>query len=381
MKQIYYLGGYVSREVEYRKPAAGYNAGSNKMNYIVSLLKSAGFRVTIIAYYHGTISGINRRIVSKVDDREVRIFLPGIDVLSGPFRKITGFSSKLSILLALCKLPKCAHILVYNNNKYAGLLKLVNHFKHFDISLDIEEIQFFYKQGVQKEKEKHIEESMFALASRYITVNDLIYDRFLANGKPNMVLYGNYIAQAKITEKIADGRTHVIFSGSIDRIRGADRAVEAAKYLPDSYCVHLTGGGQAQVVEEIEQEAKNINANAGYEKVILHGQLPADELDKTVQSMHIGLNLQDVENPFEAVSYPSKIAFYLSHGLNVVSSRMSSVLASSLSDVLYYYEGNDPQNIAKAIQEVKVSTFESNVGVLEKRDQKAKHDIGRLFEE
>lgn len=379
MEHIFYLGGYVSEEVQYRKPAAGYNASSNKMKYIVSLLKNAGNRVTIIAYYHGTISGINRKIISKVDDYEVRWFLPSIDILSGPFKKITGITSKLSILFTLCKLPKHAHILVYNFNGYAGLVKLVNHFKHFEISLDIEEIQYYYKQGEQREREKHIEENMFALASRYITVNDLIYDRFLANDKPYMVLYGNYSVQSKKAEKINDGRIHVLFSGSIDRIRGADRAVKAARFLPDNYCIHLTGGGQARVIKEIEQEAKDINVHAGYEKVILHGQLPLDKLDVVVQSMHIGLNLQDVENPFEAVSFPSKIAFYFSHGLNVVSSRMTSVLASSLSNKVSFYEGNAPIEIAKAIMNTQITSFEDNTSILQELDRKAKKDTERVF--
>lgn len=379
MKQIFYLGGYASEEVAYRKPAAGYNASSNKMNYIVSLLKNAGHHVIIVAYYHGTVSGINRRIISKVDDREVRWFLPCIDILHGPLRKLTGISSKLSILWALCRIPKSSILLVYNANIYARMIQTLNRFKHFDVILDVEEVQYYYLQGKERARAKFIEEKMYTLASKYIVVNDLIYERFLDNNKPYMVLYGNYTAQCKISEKNTDGRIHVIFSGSIDRIRGADRAVAAANYLPDSYCLHITGGGQSNVVAEIANEAERINQNAGYEKVILHGQLPMQELDALVQSMHIGLNLQDVNNPFEAVSFPSKIAFYFAHGLNVVSSRMSSVEASRISDRLSYYDGNDPKEIAAAIQRTHILTFEENVSVLEELDRIAKKDAERIF--
>lgn len=380
-KSITYFGGYISDDIAYRKPLGGYNAASNKMNYITDLLKRVGFHVTIIAYYHTLLTGINPYIKKHIDDKETRIYLPGIDVKRGLLRKISGLSTYISVFWAISKLPRKSNLLIYNMPQFSRIISLLQKYKGFNIILDIEEIMYFLADTVKKEKVKKREETLYRIASKYIVVNDLIQPRFLSKEKPHVVIYGNYKIVPKLVEKINDGRVHVTFSGSIDTIRGADRAVECACYLSNNYCVHLTGYGRESVVTQLRKRIDSINNEAGIEKVIYHGQLCEEYLDSFIEGMHIGLNLQDLYNPFESVSFPSKIIFYLSHGLNVVSSKLSCVMASTLSDYLTYFEGNNPESIAIAIRSVRIATYEKNVSYLRELDELAYINMEKLMHE
>ena len=56
----------------------------------------------------------------------------------------------------------------------------------------------------------------------------------------------------------------------------------------------------------------------------------------------------------------------MSNGLPVVSIRIPAVETSNVGDYIYYYDTNDPQNIAQAIKSVPV---DRNLGVREKLNE------------
>ena len=154
--------------------------------------------------------------------------------------------------------------------------------------------------------------------------------------------------------------------------------VETAKYLSYDYELHISGSGAPNFVSEIARKIEKHNKlNEGC-KIVYHGQLSEDKLDELALSCDIGLNLQDVNNPFEGVSFPSKITFYLQHGLSVVSTKMSSVLSSKLvGEVsLCEYSGEE---VAKAVQCVTLKGKEENACVMKNLDERFIENLKNLL--
>ncbi len=380
-KTIYYFGGYAGEEVASRKPASGYNAGTNKMNYITSLLKRLGHHVTILAYYHSQLKGRSKKVVREVDAKETRVHFSNLCIKHGVFRRLSGLFTYLIVFFELLRLPRKSTLLLYNMPQFAGIVSFVQKCKKFDILLDIEEVIYFLHEGKKQKKVQKSEEKLYRLASRYIVVNDLIPPKFLDKNKPYVVLYGNYHTEEKLSEKRDDGKIHVLFSGSIDRIRGAFKAVACAKFLPSNYVVHLTGGGREDILESLREEIGAINTETSSEKVIYHGQLPMIELPSFVQQMHIGLNMQDPNHPFADVSFPSKIIFYLANGLNVVSTAMPSVMQSKIAEHVTFFAEDNLEVIAKAIEKTVVLSCEDNQKCLSYLDNKALKEMEYMLNE
>ena len=228
-------------------------------------------------------------------------------------------------------------------------------------------------------KTKVREERMFHYADGYIVVNDLIYKKYLDNTKKHIVVYGSYDLKDVEYPRCKDGKIHVLFSGSIDKVRGAFLAVSVAKYLPQNYCLHMTGSGTQENVKALVSQIVCSNSKENHCQIIYHGQLSDDELNKLACSCAIGLNLQDVENPFEEVSFPSKITFYLLHGLNVISTRMSSVMASRLKNCVEFAESN-PEDVAKTIKNLQLRTGEENRSCVLQMNQELKEELQWLIE-
>ena len=209
----------------------------------------------------------------------------------------------------------------------------------------------------------------------YITVNDLIYGKYINNGKPHGVLYGVYDSREyEIEECDKEGKTHLLFSGSIDKVRGAGLALEVAKHLTSEYRLHICGVGAKSYVKEVIDKIEEHNAKKEGCEIVFHGRLSEKDLDALALYCDIGLNLQDIHNPFEAVSFPSKITFYLQHGLNVVSTKMSSVLSSSLAEHVEF-GGDSPKEMAQAIMSATLRDKKANMQIMKDLDKSAEESF------
>ena len=88
--------------------------------------------------------------------------------------------------------------------------------------------------------------------------------------------------------------------------------------------------------------------------------------------------MQDSRNPFHAVSFPSKIPFYLARGLSVFSTRLSSVMASKLSPCVTYVDMN-PKSIAEAILAFRPEAPEANRERIAELDREFSEELSRLL--
>ena len=76
------------------------------------------------------------------------------------------------------------------------------------------------------------------------------------------------------------------------------------------------------------------------------------ELKATGAIRHIGLSTQPIDAGFNTTSFPSKVLMYMSNGLRVVSVRIPAIETSSVGDRIYYYDNQDPKEIARVIRSV-----------------------------
>ncbi len=373
---IYYLGWYKSQHVDdFTKN--GNNAATFKMGYVIRKCKELGESVTVVSCCLSDKQGYVPLRRVEVDNLQTEDYLPSLR-LKGVFRKfIPYFRSRYLLKYLKNNLKKEDTLIVYHALGLEEVLKKAKKKIGFNLVLEIEEIYHVDTKCKNPQKAKKDEQKLINLADKYIIVNDLIYDKYVANGKPFVVLYGVY-DQEYDTKKETKTSKQILFSGSLDLVRGVMLALEAAKFLPKEYCLNVCGSGNSSFVDELKEKIIEHNESKKGCEIIFHGELTNAELEKLVCSCEIGLNLQDVNNPFEAVSFPSKITFYLLHGLNVVSTKMSSVLASSFNDCVSFSD-DSPEDVAKTIMEMKLLAEEFIRRKMKMLDESAKTELKKLL--
>ena len=128
----------------------------------------------------------------------------------------------------------------------------------------------------------------------------------------------------------------------------------------------------------VKQTIEEVNA-LGKCKVTYDGLKSGDEYIKFIQSCHIGLSTQNPNASFNDTSFPSKVLSYMANGLRVVSVKIKVLETSSINDFLYYYQGEDPQKIAKAIMSVSVKDNYDSRSVIYKLDNAFSEKLRMLF--
>lgn len=375
---IYYLGYYKSKHIEDFKKS-GSNAASFKMGYVVRSLKEKGEKVTVVSWCPSDKIGRVPLRELQVDEALKVVYLPSVRIPKMPMR-ITAFFRNCAIYRYFMRnVKKEDTVIVYHATSISEPLLKAKQKIGFKLILEVEEIYHADTKMKDRETIKIKEEALIAAADSYIIVNDLIYDKYIHNDKPHMVLYGVYDGQEfSIPTDLDKEKTKLLFSGSIDKVRGSELAIDVAKYLSKEYQLHICGAGAAAYVAELTERIQRHNEEEVGCEIIYHGQLSEDDLDALALSCDIGLNLQDIHNPFEAVSFPSKITFYLQHGLNVVSTKMSSVLASEIAPFVTFGE-DSAEAMAQAIKTVLIKEKKDNMRVMNNLDMRAKEALKSLL--
>lgn len=107
--------------------------------------------------------------------------------------------------------------------------------------------------------------------------------------------------------------------------------------------------------------------------------LIGDDYINLIQKCKIGLSTQNPSAAFNATSFPSKILIYLSNGLRVVTINIPAISNSAVSECLYFYNEQTPQEIAKAIMSVALNTDQDVRSVLKNIDNQFAVDIKKLL--
>lgn len=210
--------------------------------------------------------------------------------------------------------------------------------------------------------------------SKYIFMSDELSRRIVASDKTKkkVMLYGAYRPINSSVKRKNDSLIHVVYSGTSSRVKGGlFTALNASMHLPSNFVFHI----YCRADDGLLAEMKKYN-------VIYEGYVEQQKLNDSISNFDIGLATQNPNLSFNNSSFPSKIANYLSCGLNVVSSKSKSVLESPFSNCVFYYdEDNDGHNCSNAI--ISASKYIDRINnkkIIEDMNRTAKEQLMYLLE-
>lgn len=350
----------------------------NKMNYIAKSLVKSGYEVEIISpswMKDDSNVSFESGYTQKIDENLYVTFCPS-------WRTNNKISRAIKILFSLLWL---CYYLTINTTRNEKLLtyhvywlslpiRIAKFIRRFQLVLEVEEIY----QDVMNVKKvfKEWEDKLIPVADAYLYSTDLLADKISSN-KPYVVIYGEYKSVVKLSEPPRDGMIHLLYAGIVDiHKKGAFNALEASRYLPGNYILHIIGFGQVKLLEEKIKEYNKTNEC----KVTFDGLKTGDDYIKYCQTCHIGLSTQSMEGEYLQSSFPSKILSYLSLGLKVVSCEIECVTRSRIGEVINYYKEDKPEEIAKAIKKVNVQDEFDSSKIIKRLNEDFVSDIDSLFE-
>ena len=353
-QEIKYVGFYQnplgSSKRNYALPA------TNKMDYIISAINEAGFKVVIVTpswmteeneqpFYEATK-------INKLSKWKRVISVNSWKTSNRPFLYVKIIWSWLWLMFWLiCNVKKDEKILVYHSTWLSLPIILAKKINKFHLILEVEEIYsdvFTLNRFFDILERKIIKE-----ADSFLFSTELLIDK-IAEGRPFKVINGNYQIFDILNTPANDGRIHLVYAGIIDSHKaGAFNAVESALSLPENYVMHIIGFGE---VEDLKLRINEINKISKCE-VTYDGLKSGLDFVKFCQSCHIGLSTQKMDGDYLNTSFPSKILTYLGLGLQVVSCEVDCVKHSKIGSYVTFYEIDSPQAIAEAIKKIDVKAL------------------------
>ena len=382
MKKIKYFSYYGKRDNKQNRQ--NYLAASNKIDYICEILIKLGYSVDIISasgtldkkkYYAGSYTKLD-------NNKYLKMFctFPKGNILQ---RIINKICVNFSVFYELLKIKKNDNVIVYHSLGYMRAVQLAHFVKRFRLILEVEEI---YSDVLGKLKTRKKELNFFKQADSFIFPTEMLNDEVNPYRKPHVIIYGTYKVETDRCKCVFNDKKkkeeiiHCVYAGTFESKKGgAAVAVAAGAFLPSNYHIHILGFGSASDTESIIKLVDETNKKAKA-SITYHGVLSGEEYIKFIQSCDIGLSTQNPYAAFNNTSFPSKVLSYLSNGLNVVSIRIPVLEHSKVGKVLYYYENQTPENVAKAIMDVpKLNNYDCRELIMRLSDEFEK-DLQHLLE-
>lgn len=381
MNTIYYMGFYSDPDDIMRRKTAP--AADDKMNYIIRVMKEAGYNVEILSFC------VN-------DDRTAFFSIkPGYKKEINNTKTIffTNYASKytfLRIIGRICAwrrtknyikkncLGKDSIIVIYHSLGLLRLVKFLNKYRKKFV-LEMEEV---YADVIGKTKLRKKEIRIAKTANAFMFPTQLLSETVNVEKKPEVIIHGTYQVEKDRNIRLFDKEhIHCVYAGTFDpRKGGCTAAVAAAEFLPENYHMHIIGFGSKNEVENI-QKIITETAKRSKAKVSFDGLKSGEEYIQYIQSCDIGLSTQNPDAAFNATSFPSKVLSYLANGLHVVSIRIPAIEKSAVGDMLSYYDKQTPEEIARAIMSVDLSDDYDGKKIIAQLDKEFKSELRKLLEE
>lgn len=327
-------------------------SAKNKMDYIAKVLADSVGQVDIISlawtnnqggYYKGREGQISNKIAYKIGPTF------GLHFKKLEFLKMI-FTWLWFILYMIKNTKKNETVVVYHAMNIIIPMLIVKKIKKLNMILEVEEI--YQNIGEYSYFKKKLEYHMFKNAEKFIFSNDFLAKQINDYNKEYCIVYGNYTSEEIIEEKLLkDDKIHIVYAGVINKEKGSFLTVEAAKYLSEKYVIHIIGYGDKRNIIELKKKIDAVNLVSDC-KVTYDGLLTGDKYTQFLQSCHIGMVTQTVEEKYNSVSFPSKICSYLSNGLEVLCANTNVIRQSKLSNYLYFYNEQDPKCISEVIKSI-----------------------------
>lgn len=365
-------------------------AGRNKMQYIAKVIAESE-RVDIVSpsgvIGEETSMGSNKAIGNNVF---LHLFL------SIGKRKYIG---KLSTLITMAcftfyllfHTDRNEKVIVYHSMGYCKLFYCLKKIKKFYLILEMEEL---YSDVNNCKNEKCWEMKLAGVADAFIFPTQMLSETVNISRKPEIIIHGTYQVEPELTRKESpkmqerqmENALHVrkevrcVYAGTFDpRKGGAAAAAAAAEFLPFGYHIHILGFGSEAEKKNMQDTIDRI-AKKSKAKVTYDGLLTGEDYIRFIQNCDIGLSTQNPDAAFNATSFPSKILSYMANGLRVVSIRIPAIEQSAVGDMLYYYDKQTPEEIARAILSVNMRDGYDSRDKIRKLDKQFQRDLSELLE-
>lgn len=323
-------------------------AAINKMHYISTRIVDIDGKAEIIS----AVSPLQGSQVAEIYELERGINIRYFKASASPNKVINvikrTFNSARLFNWAYKNIKQGETVVVYHSLGYMNLFKLLKRLKKFSLILEVEEI---YADVLDNQKLREIELQFMALADAYIFPTELLSKTVNKERKPEVIIHGAYNVELPVDIEIAHAsdHNHILYAGTFDpRKGGVYAAINAVKFLPENYHMHILGFGTEDDICKIEQLVRNVDCESKA-TVTYDGLKSGEEYVRFVQSCDVGVSTQNPNASFSDTSFPSKILSYFANGLKVVSVRIPVVETSKIGDLIFYYDEQEPRAIADAI--------------------------------
>lgn len=373
--KVYYVGYYVDEFLA--KEYNHFPSALPKMNYIINAVKKSGHNIEVVSLCTAKANRVRFRKV-KIDNNEEHLFFSSV----AGFRKIRQLMLQLNVFFYLIfHLRANDKVIIYHSLSYKIWLKVFLTFFRSKCIVEVEELYSYVNKGWENRRRREID--LINSFDYHICVNERIAST-VTNGKNKAILsYGSYYLPNYNKHIITTDEIHLVYAGVIESNRNAAcLAVEAMKYLPSNYKLHVLGFGNEEDIQKIKSKMQAINSIFG-EKCEFCGEMHGEEYYSFLQKCNIGLSTHQYF-PSDMLSadysFPSKILTYMANGLKVVAQKIESLTNSSISDFITYYIDPKPEEIAKAIISVNTNDGYDGRKIISKLDQSFCCEIKKLLE-
>lgn len=335
-------------------------AAVNKMSYIAGVIAVVAEKAEIISRATRKESAQQDEIV-KVNEKQTVQYFANIPHGWKISRVLCRQIDRIRFIVWMLKnIKKNEKVLVYHSLGYMREIDLVHRITKFKLILEVEEI---YSDVTGNKYIRKKEVKFLQRADAYIFPTKLLSSEINPQGKPEVIIHGTYQVESDEKYKLfhdnlqsdSDQIIHCVYAGTLDpRKGGALAAATAAEFLPPDYHIHILGFGSEKDIQEMKDLIAKISSKNSA-KITYDGVLSGRDYIRFLQSCDIGLSTQDPNAAFNGTSFPSKILSYMANGLRVVSIRIPAIETSAVGDMVFYYDEQTPEEIAKAIMDIDFS--------------------------
>lgn len=321
-------------------------AAEDKIDYICSALNELGSSVTIVSSAISSDGKIQKKIHRTSDKGNDIIYFTSFPRKNLLFKAIDSMIRWLSLIMfVLFQINSDDTVIVYHSLYYRNLFKWLHRIKKFFYVLEVEELYQYIADNKAPFKKR--EQDIFLFADAYICSTKKIAELININDKGCLIINGIYKNESVINTKVIE--KGIVYAGTLEKQKGIDSVIRAAKYLSSDYQIHIAGFGGKNDLDRVLKliEKNNSCKNA---KVYYDGVFKGNEYKKYLQQFAWGICIQDSNDIFNEYEFPSKIFSYMANGLGVVSNDLPQLQSSKIYPHLIVSPSENIKDIAKTIE-------------------------------
>ncbi len=376
MKKVYYLC-YFDTPDNKRQDRNFVLSAVTKSTYIANALVRAGNEVEIVSASGTKSNSFCKGGVKQLSENlSLRLFdaKPTDNVIKCVLAR--NFLKKQLRKYLLDNVTENDVLFVYHSLSYMDLVKEVKEKKNPKLILETNEV---YADVTRNEKIREAEMKFLQSADEYVMSTELLKDKVNPDNKPFAVNYGVFSPEKKLEPVFNDGKIHCVYAGVLEPRKGAGLAIDCAEFLDEHYHIHIIGFGSEQDISAINSRIDEVGKKTSC-TVTFDGKRSEDEYLRFLQSCQVGFTTQNSDAAFNETSFPSKVLSYLSNGLRVVSVRIKAVEISKVANLMYFYDGDNPENVANAVKSIDLADGYDSRKELERIDREFVENIVSLTE-